>query len=69
MNRVLSGLSQTELAKELGVSASFIGCVERDEKSLSLENLMYTKPHTRDFSRGLGVFSTINNCFYYSFKL
>lgn len=40
MNRVLSGLSQTELAKELGVSASFIGCVERDEKSLSLENLI-----------------------------
>ena len=40
INRVLSGLSQTELAKELGVSASFIGCVERDEKSLSLENLI-----------------------------
>ena len=48
----------------------FLQNVFLDFKDFEMPNsLINTKPHTRDFSRGLGVFSTINNCFYYSFLL
>ena len=58
-----------EIDKEIKNVHNQIEGMQENPEPLLKKYFDISKPHTRDFSRGLGVINTINNCFYYSFKL